>query len=164
MSLQYVIDGYNIINHPLFVSAPRTSCGPQTSLVLFIKSKHLTGSSKNKLDVVFDGYPPRDWDPKEWGTNLRVIFSRKISADDKIKMIVEESANRGNIVVVSDDKEVRFMAKALGASCLGVSGFIGAKDNARSHGHHSAGNLKEELTYIQMSKINQELFKRWISQ
>jgi hypothetical protein len=79
-------------------------------------------------------------------------------------MIVEETANRKNIVVVSDDKEVRFMAKALGASCLGVSGFIGSKDNAKSRNEHSAGSFKEELTYTQMSKINQELFKRWISQ
>lgn len=164
MSLQYVIDGYNIINHPLFSSAPRTSHGPQTSLVLFIQGKRLTGSSKNKLDVVFDGYPPRQWGEEVAGDNLRIIFSRKTSADEKIKMIVEESANRRNIIVVSDDKEVRFMAKSQGARCLGVSEFIGAKEKAKLQNDSALGDSEEKVNYSQMAKINQELSRRWLNQ
>ncbi|MBM3250334.1 MAG: NYN domain-containing protein, partial [Candidatus Omnitrophica bacterium] len=57
MSLQYVIDGYNIINHPQFSRTQKSPEDPVGSLLWLIRSKRLTGSAKNKVIVVFDGYP-----------------------------------------------------------------------------------------------------------
>ena len=158
MSLQYIIDGYNIINHPLFARLNKHIQNPQTVLLTFIRTKRLTGSYKNKTIVVFDGYPPSDIRLCDEG-NLTVIFSRKINADEKIKMLVEESANRKTIIVVSDDKEIKFMVKSLGAAVLGIEEFIGCKKKSQEKQREP---LKLELTYSQMDEINQELRKIWL--
>ncbi len=123
----------------------------------FIRAQNLTGSPKNKVTIVFDGYPPNGEWPDEGG-DIKVIFSRKINADEKIKMIVEESANRKGITVVSDDKEIKFIAKSLGAVVAGAQEFIGRKDKPK---RYKDGALKPELTYSQMHKINQELRQIW---
>jgi len=75
-------------------------------------------------------------------------------------MMVEESADRKNIVVVSDDKEIKFMAKTMGARHMGIEDFIAPKSRSQRRGNGEA--LKVELSYIQMHKINQELRKLWL--
>jgi predicted RNA-binding protein with PIN domain len=159
MSLQYLIDGYNLINHPLFQSTHKDTVDSRLALLALISIKRLTGSSKNRITVVFDGYPATT-QARYVDSNINVIFSRKISADDKIKNIVEESANRRNIVVVSDDKEIKFMVRALGARSMGVEEFINAKEKSKSC--QKKDLLKPELNYSQIHEINQELSKIWL--
>jgi predicted RNA-binding protein with PIN domain len=159
MSLQYVIDGYNIINHPQFNRKSRSSSGPCSRLLSFIRQNRLTGSPKNKVIVVFDGYPlSEDTLPPDCAVN--VVFSRKISADEKIKRIVEESAGRKNMVVVSDDKEIRFLVRPLGVRLMSVEEFIAPKD--KSAARRPKDIEAQELTYTQMHKINEELRKIWL--
>ena len=119
------------------------------------------GSRRNKIVVVFDGYPSfgeeqvLNDDP-----HASIIFSRHISADEKIRMMVEESAARKNIVVVSDDKEIKFMTKTMGAKHMGIEDFIAPKLKSKEYVEGAAP--KPELSYIQMQKINQELKKLWL--
>ena len=164
MSLQYIIDGYNIINHTLFLKQKdRKTKEQKHELLNYIKREGLGGSLKNKITVVYDGYPPHEFNQdKAFTHQIEVIFSRNISADDKIKKIVEESAMRKNIVVVSDDKEVRFIAKSLGAKCAGVEDFICLE--SKSQRESKRETLKHELSYSQMHRINQELRKLWLKQ
>jgi predicted RNA-binding protein with PIN domain len=156
MSLQFVIDGYNVINHPQFHLKGRQFDHPQPALLAFIKSKNLTGSRRNQIMLVFDGFPPAGvlLDGRE------VIFSRKISADEKIKRIVEESANRKNIIVVSDDKEIKFTTRSLGAKWLAVDEFIGPKEKSQAMVKKEAP--KQALNYSQIDAINKELAKLWL--
>lgn len=159
MSLQYVIDGYNLIRHPLFNAREKLAPNSQVAILAFIKAKRLTGSPKNKVILVFDGYPkshPADYDD----SNVSFIFSRKVSADEKIKAIVEESSQRKNTVVVSDDKEIKFIVKSLGAQYQGIEKFIRAKE--KSQDRQKKELLKQELNYSQMQKINEELKKIWL--
>jgi predicted RNA-binding protein with PIN domain len=159
MSLQYIIDGYNLINHPLFAKNHKKRVGIQIALLEFIRGKRLTGSLKNRVIVVFDGYfefPGQQDNPY----GIRVIFSQEETADEQIKKLVEASVQPRNIVVVSDDKEVRFTAKALGASALGIEEFMEAKKTAAQQ--KKPDMLKPELNYTQIAKINQELKKRWL--
>jgi len=67
---------------------------------------------------------------------------------------------RKNIVVVSNDKEVRFIVKSLGAKCAGIEDFISPKKKTQRES--SKGILKPELSYSQMHRINQELRKLWL--
>ena len=159
MSLLYIIDGYNIINHPQFSRTHKKIKNPQAALLESIRIKRLFGSSKNKITIVFDGYPVSGGLRYE-GNNLSVIFSRKISADDEIKRMVEESSSRKNIVVISNDKEIRFIVKSLGAQCIGIEEFIGSKEKTRVLPEKDL--LKPELTYSQIHKINEELSKIWL--
>lgn len=158
MSLHYIIDGYNIINHPYFIRAVKTSREPQLSLLAFIRTQRLTGSVKNKATVVFDGYSA----PSLSGyneTGIDIIFSRKISADEKIKMLIEESSQRKIILVVSDDKDIKLFTKFLGARSVGVEEFI----NRKKTENLKKDLLKPELTYSQTEQINRELKKIWLS-
>jgi len=128
------------------------------TLLEFIRANRLCGSPKNRVTVVFDGYPV-SLEPSYNDRNTQIIFSRNLSADEKIKMIVEESANRKNIVVVSDDKEIKFIVKSLGARSIGIEEFIKAKEKSQKK-----EVIKPELNYSQIHKINQELRKIWLKQ
>lgn len=160
MSLQYIIDGYNLLNCPRFRHKHKEAATPAKAILDFIRTNKLTGSLKNSLTIVFDGYPPSGTTiPDE--QNTQIIFSRKISADEKIRKILEEQACRKNIIVVSDDNEVRFMAKMLRAGHIGTDEFIGI-DKKSGSASKARDLVKADLSYSQMSRINEELRKVWL--
>ncbi len=157
MSLQYIIDGYNVIKHSQFNRIHKHSEDPAGDLLAFIRIRKPALNSQDKVLIVFDGYPKAN---SADGSNPRLIFSRKISADEKIKRIVEESADRKNLVVVSDDRELQIMVKACGARCMAVEEFIATKTRPQSLKSHET--LKPELSFTEIHKINQELRKIWL--
>lgn len=159
MSLQYIIDGYNIINHPLFIQhAAKKIRDLRIALLEFIRINKLCGSPKNKITVVFDGHS--DSSIRKIGeTDINIMFSRKETADECIKKMVEVSSNPKNIVVVSDDKEIKLFVKSLGGQTRSVEEFINRKANLQSR---EKNLLKPELTYSQIHQINQELRKIWL--
>ena len=76
MSLRYAIDGYNIIKHPLFTQqAAKKIQDSRIFLLEFIRINRLCGSRKNKITVVFDGYPDSRY--PGYDEDMEVIFSRK---------------------------------------------------------------------------------------
>jgi len=158
MSLRYIIDGYNLINHPLFARSHKRIKYPQLALLEFIRSKNLTGSYKNKVTVVFDGYLDLP-QHKESDFEIKVLFSGQETADEKIKKMLEGSSNCRTTVVVSDDREIKFFAKLSGARAMNIEEFAGPRagsvDKARE-------TVKPGLNYSQVNKINQELSKIWL--
>jgi len=157
MSLIYILDGYNLINHRLFSRFAKklNSC---QNLIFLINTKRLCGSLKNKIILVFDGYPPKA-PLKAERENLEIIFTKNDSADNQIRRIIEEIANPKNVMVVSDDKEIRFFVSALGAKVLSVEDFFAPIKPKKMLMQQP---LKFELTYSQIQKINQELKKIWL--
>lgn len=89
-----------------------------------------------------------------------MVFSRKISADDKIRKLVEESGNRKQIVVVSNDREIQSIAKMLGATVAGIEAFV--KYDKKSEIARKDLESDPKLTFTQMQKINDELRKLWL--
>ncbi|MCM8797076.1 MAG: NYN domain-containing protein [Candidatus Omnitrophica bacterium] len=162
MSLQYIIDGYNIANHAL-ISCPgnRKNIQPYSFLASFIISKRLTGSSQNKVAIVFDGYPIRGYSIPE-AKNLEIIFSRRITADEKIKQIVESLGNRHNLIVVSNDRQLQFAVKALGSRFISIEEFVGRQEEKRRQDAQEA--IKPELNFTQIEQINRELRKLWLKE
>ena len=118
MSLQYIIDGYNLINQQHLAAAGKKTRSDKVSLLNFIKLNRLTGSSKNKVTIVFDGFP--DSRDAQIESDIAIIYSRKISADDLIRKLLEEYANKKNIVVVSNDREIQDFVKLCGAIVMGI--------------------------------------------
>ena len=158
MSLQFIIDGYNLIKHPLLAAQAKNSPSDRAALLNFIRFNKLTGSPKNSVTVVFDGYPDSNEPAND--TSIYVIFSRKISADDKIRKLVEESGSRKQIVVVSNDRQVQSVAKMLGAGVAGIETFV--KEDSKAKIAKKALESDPKLTYTQMQKINDELRKLWL--
>lgn len=130
-----------------------------------IRTKKLTGSRRNKVIVVFDGYPEYS-QLKEIGPDIDVVFSRKVSADQRIKELVENCENAKNTIVVSDDKEIKFYVKSSGARAISVEEFIGPAKSRHSKDKETRSLeddlLKQGLSYSQMHKLNQELKKIWL--
>jgi predicted RNA-binding protein with PIN domain len=158
MSLQYIIDGNNVLHNPDF-TRPKHSRDARLALADFIMMHKLTGSVKNKVSIVFDGYPGTAQPGDGLSQNIEIIFSRKETADQTIKRILEKAANTKNILTVSDDKEIIIFTRLIGARSLGVKDFIRRKDRLN---RTQTIPLKPELTYTQMHKINQELRKIWL--
>jgi len=159
MSLQYVIDGHNITKHDAFTRSIKTHLDLRNALLPFIKNSHLTGSPKNSIIIVFDGYPDVSWDHAS-GSN-EVIFSFDISADEKIIKLLEKSLFRKDTIVVTDDKELRFLVRALGVKVMGVEDFILPKEKV---GKKEREEAETELTFIQKHDINEELKKIWLKE
>ncbi len=161
MSLQYIIDAYNIINHPQFNHCARKSHNIQSSLADFIRLNRLSGSIKNKVILVFDGYPPHgEKMPEDEG--LVCVFSRMIEADEVIKRIVEESGQPRNIIVISDDKGVQSAVRYLSAKISGVEDFICGKKSERKFDANCRQRQDDKISYSKMQAINEELKKKWL--
>lgn len=122
-----------------------------------IKSKHLTGSSKNQVTVVFDGYPDQAVDYGH--LSPEVIFSKSDTADEKICRIIEKSRNPKTAVVVSDDKEIILFARACGARPMAVNEFLSQVERLN---RSNAEQSETELSYAQRHKINEELKRLWL--
>ena len=159
MSLQYVIDGHNITKHNAFTRNVKTHLDLRSALLPFIKNNHLTGSSKNDITIVFDGYPDTPWN-SESGSG-EVIFSFDISADEKIIKLLEKSTRRKDTIVVTDDRELRFLARSLGVNVIGVEDFIRPKEK---DGKRKKEEAETELTFTQKHDIDEELKKIWLKE
>ena len=161
MSLQYIVDAYNLINHPAFKPVSKPALNIQHALVDFIRLNRLTGSKNNGVVLVFDGYPPRSEDiPCQNG--WLCMFSRTKEADELIKEIIQDSASPKNIVVVSDDKEVRLSSRFLQAQICKVEEFICGKQDNKSATYAKLATVDFKLSYAKMQKINAELRKKWL--
>ena len=166
MSLHYILDGYNILKQiPAFNDLPLED--GRRALIRWIETARPQGSANNALTVVFDGNP--DFFGATPGGATRVIFSNG-SADDKIKLMVEEDADPRQCVVVSDDKDIVLYARALGSKVMSVVVFTkamrepGSLSKSKSH---ARGGHDGEGKYISLSrqeKINKELSGIWLKE
>ena len=156
MSLHYVIDGYNMIRHKAYSPSSKLKDERQ-NLLHFINSDKLCGSSKNKVTVVFDGYPRHETIGAE---NIDVVFSGEKTADEKIKKLIESCRNPKIVVVVTDDREIKDFAKLHYVKAVGIEEFFIPKSKASSRSAREL--LKPELSYSQIHKINQELKDIWL--
>jgi predicted RNA-binding protein with PIN domain len=118
------------------------------------------GSVNNQVTVVFDGHPDYTGGSYEFQGEIRMIFSDGCSADDKIKLMVEEDVDKKNCVVVSDDKDIFLYARSLGAKVMSVAAFT-----SKAPGIQVLKN--PDGKYISLSrqeKINKELSRIWLKE
>lgn len=163
MPLRYILDGYNILKQVSVFTNKRLKQGRPDFIALLCTSRRL---SKQEVVVVFDGYPDLS-ERTLFKTNLQAIFSRGSSADDKIRHMLEHAKTPSQIVVVSDDKEVRFFARVSKAQVLGVREFLtwlcGKQSDQRQSDAKSQSEDKN-LSYKQVLDINRELRRVWLGE
>ncbi len=126
MSLHYILDGYNIIHEMpslLKVSLEKARQG----LVNYLQTYQPQGSLRNEITIVFDGSPDviTPFPTKEH--HIHIIFTTKSSADEKIIKIVENSKNPRNIIVITNDREIKETVRALNAQTLSPKAFLQPK-------------------------------------
>jgi len=150
--LIYIIDAFNVIHK---IETVLNSPKPHSDFLHHIMSKHLTGSSMNKVVVVFDGYEPKD---QLLESPYEVAFSNARTADDVIKQRVERAKNKRQIVVVSDDRSVRDFARGEGAEVLHTEEFLKRSRRKNPNAAKDDEKLMDEETTEQ---INKELERLW---
>lgn len=156
MSLHYIIDGYNLIKHRGFARLANIH-DPRFALIQFLRKEKPCGSPKNKVTIIFDGY---SGDFGLRNLEYEVIFSCESSADERIKEIAESARVPQNLVIVSDDRQIRDFARLCGAIALGIEEFLGqGQEKKRVAGK---GQVKPDLSYDEARKINEELKKLWL--
>lgn len=150
--LRYYIDGYNLLHRiPELDDSP----SPQGELVRFIKKHRLTGSHNNSVVIVFDGHEPPGM-PAE--RSYSIVFSEGRSADDVIKERVAKTKNRSQVVVVSDDREIRDCARGDGATVCRIDEFL----SRASGSSHKDDEDSKDLAPSSMMDITDELKKIWL--
>jgi len=163
MSLHYLLDGYNILKQIPALNDLSLEDG-RRGLMRWIETARPQGSVKNTVTVVFDGpaYGGGAGNPDFFsapaGSQKGVIFSDG-SADDKIKLMVEEDEDRRSCVVVSDDKDIVLYTRALGARVMSVRAFTHSKAALKAHPHDG-----KYISLSRQEKINKELSGIWLKE
>ncbi len=162
MSLHYILDGHNITKQVSAFSFKNLKEG-RDSLSSLIEIYHPQGSIKNQVTIVFDGQDNIFYDTQKFG-NLRVIFSVNQSAEDKIISLVTQSNNKSQMIVVSDDKALKFTVRALGAKVLSVAEFLGktAPPAAKTSGKDASKEDEKHISKTLEHKITSEMEKIWL--
>lgn len=144
--LVYIIDGFNLIHS---VSILRSSNAPHYDLIHYIKKNKLTGSKNNKVIIVFDGKVNPDVARE---MEFEIIFSRDRCADDVIIERVRRMKNKSEVVVVSDDREIRYAVKQERAKSYRIADFVKIKIKKQKNEKEISWELQKEITQ-EMSKI-----------
>ncbi|MCR4338242.1 MAG: NYN domain-containing protein [Candidatus Omnitrophica bacterium] len=161
MSLHFILDGYNVIKQ----TAPLADMDIQSSrlyLIRWLETYHPQGSLRNQATVVFDGHVSVGGYPQYQSSSVKVLFSYDESADDVIKRMVAESENKKSIVVVTNDREIQYFVKGLGAQILEVQNFLEKGEKSGGAASGKSGTTKN-LSRTTQDQINAELEKIWLN-
>lgn len=167
MSLHFLIDGYNVFKQSDSFKGSSYLKDAPGALVNAIQKKRLIGSKNNQATIVFDGRDNSSLKLKQGDTRIKIIFSSDDSADTIIKKMVSDSNNPKQMVVVTDDKEIIFYTRSLGAKIMSASEFLKevqnrlGKKTSKQKKPSGLELFKIELTYQQQEAINQELRRIW---
>ena len=161
MSIKYLLDGYNII-HQMPGSNLAKLEDQRWHLIRFIEQYQPQGSVKNLVTIIFDG--KLESFGRMASSAAQIIFSQGESADDRIKKIVAQAKNKKNIIVVSDDRDVQYATRALGAKAISVMAFLrqGKSQKQNRTLKDQAVPLEKHISECDESRITSEMTKIWL--
>lgn len=160
----YIVDAFNLA-HKIFPA----NCQQDNhqAIIDFIWRGSLKGSDRNQLVLVFDG--ARVEGLQNRGFTLKFGNSKK--ADDVIKSYIANSPLNTELVVVSDDNEIKSSAKSFGKKTCSISEFtsktqLASKNiNTSKYGKtskNSRTSSEKSLPKSVEEKITAEFEKLWV--
>jgi predicted RNA-binding protein with PIN domain len=110
-----IIDGYNVIH--AIPSLKRTLLhDAQSARELLIHSTaQLTHKRNFRCTIVFDGIEPSVTAKGSVHAPVHVIYSSPLTADAKMRHMIEHSKNRSSLIIISSDREI--VSYATACSC-----------------------------------------------
>lgn len=150
--LRFIIDGYNLVHQ---ISRIKKSANPCHQLLFYIYKNKLTGSKNNRVLVVFDGRQP-PYDIGDFG--YKILFSQGQSADSLILSEAKKVKNKKEVLVVSDDRDLGYKAKMLGAGAWRIEKFIKKEKKIQKAGNNGG----KEIRYSDQREITEELRRIWL--
>lgn len=164
MSLHFILDGYNLIKQDAYLAVLRLEAG-RLALLKQIETKSLQGSSSNPVTVVFDGQ--LGGVKEQYSSGIALVYTSGETADDWIKRFVEDSSTPKNIVVVTDDREIRHFVRSLGATIMGTREFLEGRGSRRRQADLArklkrVQTDKKEISSVLEDKITREMSRVWL--
>ena len=151
----FIIDGYNALFK--IKSLLRKPYQTREGFIQYIRVSKPFGSIRNRVTIVFDGTAGVVFNQKHFYAPINVIFAKNESADDLIIRMVKAEKNSGEIIVVTDDREVREKTQSLGCSTLSVLQFF--KDLTKKK--ETEEKEKPEPDSKEGENITEEMKKEW---
>lgn len=116
---KYIIDGNNLIGKIKLLSNLQKKDKQASREKLAHLVDRYFANKKIEVTLNFDGFANQ----KISVSKVRLVYSDKISADDKIKKQIEAEKNKRNIIVISSDNNVREFAKVCGCEVISSEDF-----------------------------------------
>lgn len=152
--LTIIIDGYNFIFNSYFrVKFESHELQKLRDEMINFLSKYYN-VKRNKVIVVFDGYNTDEpYESKYNCQNIEIIYSKKDEkADDVIVRLAKSTV--GNLIVVTNDNDIRRRACDVNCSCSGVEEFkrlieniIASDENGEKHRYTAGGLIADKEEY-----------------
>ena len=154
--MKYIIDGYNVIRSSPLRKLERKSIERGIGGLVEILLKYKRNHPSISFTVVFDGFDVNSIFNFRDKT-IKILFSGQMSADEKIRRLLEKNKDNREIGVVSDDREVQTATKILGAKVISVEEFL--KIVSFQGKRKKVIKKDKNLDYSKIKKIEEELRK-----
>ncbi|MFA6455995.1 MAG: NYN domain-containing protein [Bacteroidota bacterium] len=146
-----IIDGYNLIHAIPTLKKTLLHDAATAREILIHSVSLLTHKNKFRSTIVFDGMRTDDTLPHPTHAPVHILFSYPLSADEKIKHMIEQSRNRSLLVIVSSDREILHFAKA--CSCL---------THTSKHFSHLLAEIDDTITEKSESPLSPAQIDEWL--
>lgn len=107
----FIIDGYNVIHAIPSLKKTLAHNGESAREMLIHSVSQLTYRKKFRCTIVFDGTAPNNLAKQSSQAPVHVMYSSPVTADAKIKQMIEQSKSRSFLVIISSDREIMNFAK-----------------------------------------------------
>ena len=113
--LNYIIDGNNLIGKiSSLMNLQKKDKQASREKLVFLLDRYFIKKKAN-ITLHFDGYPNTAIN----ASKLKIIYSEKITADEKIKKQISQTKSARNIIVITSDANLAQFAKV--CSCKVIS-------------------------------------------
>jgi predicted RNA-binding protein with PIN domain len=116
---EYVIDGNNLIHKLKGLSSLQRKDKQLARESLALKIDRYFQNKKVKVYIYFDGYQNLPIKTAK----IKVVYSEKYTADEKIIKHIERASNPRNIILISSDDEIKRLAQACAAEIMNSENF-----------------------------------------
>jgi predicted RNA-binding protein with PIN domain len=144
----YIIDGNNVIgkDHRLKSLHKQDKIGAREKLTFAIE--RFAHKGKDYIYLHFDGYENK----KLRGVNVNIVYSEIKTADEKMKMQIDLSKNKKNLIIVSSDRSVMNYGKLNSCKVISSEDFL--------QGYLSNTKENKEEVYKDGKKFDVDEFKK----
>lgn len=106
-----LIDGYNVIHAIPSLKKTMLHDAQSARELLIHATAQLTLKKNFRSTIIFDGMEPSTPAKRSMHAPVHVIYSSPLSADAKIRHMIEHSKNRASLIIISSDREIVSYAK-----------------------------------------------------
>jgi predicted RNA-binding protein with PIN domain len=137
---EYVIDGNNLLHKLKGQPGLKDMQTARESLSLKI-DRYFLGKNV-KVIIYYDGFQKLPIKTSQ----VKVVYSERTEADEKIKKHIEKSSNSRNIILISSDDEIKRLAQACAAGIINSESFAAmlTENKAEDDEEKRINNLDED--------------------